>query len=166
MSPRVVIPGLLAAALLLAGCEKGWRTDMWYQPSHRPGESPRPEPANSVRLGAPPPLASRDDADSLANPLAGDPASLQHGRFLFGQRCAPCHGTSGHGGGPVSKFFPPAPDLAYATVRARSDGYIFGTITFGGKAMPPQAEGLTVRDRWDLVNAIRSIQAGPPEAKP
>ena len=82
--------------------------------------------------------------------------------MLFVARCAPCHGPEGHGGGPVSRFFPQAPDLAYATVKARSDGFIWGTITYGGKAMPPQREGLSTTDRWDIVNHVRSLQGKAP----
>lgn len=156
MSPRTA---LLAALLLgAAGCANDWRTDMWYQPSIRPEDAPRPQPERSVPLGAGPRYESRDDTGDLVNPVAPTPASLAHGKALFLARCAPCHGAQGHGGGPVSRFFPPAPDLAYATVQARSDGYIWGTISYGGKAMPPAREGLSVRDRWDLVNQVRLIQ--------
>jgi mono/diheme cytochrome c family protein len=89
---------------------------------------------------------------------------LERGRAIFVNRCTPCHGSEGHGNGPVSKYFPPAPDLAYATVVARSDGYIFGTITLGGKAMPPQRDGLTDRDRWSVVDYVREIQRKAKEA--
>ncbi len=157
---------LLAAALGLAaaGCRNDWRTDMWYQPSLRPEDAPRPAPEHSVPLTAGRALVDRDDAETLTNPEPVTPASVEHGRSLFAERCACCHGPAGHGGGPVSKFFPPAPDLAYATIKARSDGYIYGTITFGGRAMPPQAEGLSAADRWDLVNFVRRLQAGAAEA--
>ncbi len=152
----------LAAAVAVTSCRQ-YRTDMWSQPSLRSEEAPRPEPEGSEPLGAAFHLVDRDDADSLLHDtVPADSASLRHGRMLFAQRCAACHGTEGHGGGPVSKTFPPAPDLAYATVRARSDGYIFGTITFGGRAMPAQPEGLTERDRWDLVNWLRDIQRRSP----
>ncbi len=158
MWPRA--PRLAAAALLaaLAGCRNDWRTDMWYQPSVRPEDSPRPQPERSVPLGAGPRYDSRDDTEGLANPVPPTAQSLAHGRALFVARCAPCHGPEGHGGGPVSRFFPPAPDLAYKTVQERSDGFIWGTISYGGKAMPPQREGLTAADRWDLVNEVRLIQ--------
>ncbi len=156
---RGVVGAALAFTLLLGGCQ--WRTDMWFQASHRPEDSPRVEPSESVPLGEAIHLKNRDDAEGLKNPTPGDTLSIRHGRALFAQRCACCHGAAGHGGGPVSKFFPPAPDLAFQTVKAHSDGYLYGTITFGGRAMPPQAEGLTQQDRWDLVNAIRSIQSGP-----
>jgi mono/diheme cytochrome c family protein len=150
----------LAAALGAAGCGRDWRTDMWYQPSLRAEDAPRPEPEGSIPLGAAVRYADRDETEELPDPVPRTEASLAHGRALFLARCAPCHGPDGHGGGPVSRYFPPAPDLASATVRGRSDGYIFGTITFGGRAMPSQREGLTVRDRWDLVNHVRAIQEG------
>ncbi len=155
MSPR---PALLAAALACAACRNDWRTDMWFQPSIRPEEAPRPEPEGSVPLGAEVVYGSRDETEALPNPVPSTPASRARGRTIFLARCSPCHGRDGHGGGPVSKFFPPAPDLAYVKVRERSDGFIWGTITYGGKAMPSQREGLSAIDRWDLVNYVRQLQ--------
>ncbi len=157
MSPER-LAGALAALVLAAGCSRDWRTDMWYQPSLRAEDAPRPEPEGSVPLDAAPRYADRDETEGLADPVPRTEVSLAHGNALFRARCAPCHGPEGHGGGPVSRYFPAAPDLASPTVRARSDGYIFGTITFGGRAMPPQREGLTEGDRWDLVNHVRTIQ--------
>jgi len=167
VSRSATVLAAIAFGLMAAGCRNDWRTDMWYQPSLRPEDAPRPAPEHSVPLGAGRAVADRDDAETLANPVAATPDSIGHGKALFAERCAACHGAEGHGGGPVSKFFPPAPDLAYTTIRARSDGYLYGTITFGGRAMPPQAEGLTQRDRWDLVNFIRHVQVtSPAEAPP
>lgn len=162
---RALAPGVLAAAAiaaLLAGCDNSWRTDMWYQPSRRPEDLPRPEPEHAVPLGAAPRYESRDDTEDLRNPVASTPASLARGQVIFTARCAPCHGPEGHGGGPVSRFFPEAPDFAYSTIRRRSDGFIWGTISYGGKAMPPQREGLTAQERWDVVNHVRRIQATSP----
>jgi mono/diheme cytochrome c family protein len=154
---------LLALGVLLAGCSRDWRTDMWYQPSLRPEDAPRPEPEGSIALGAslvrP---TDRDEAEDLADPLPATAATRARGQALFAARCAPCHGGEGRGGGPVGRWFPPAPDLASATVRARNDGYIWGTITFGGRAMPSQREGLTPQDRWALVQHVRAIQGRAP----
>ena len=127
------------------GVRNDWRTDMWYQPSIRPEDAPRPLPDRSVPLGAEPRYESRDDTEDLKDPVPATPESLARGTDLFLARCAPCHGKEGHGGGPVSKFFPPAPDLAYVKVRERTDGFVWGTISYGGKAMPPAREGLTAR---------------------
>jgi mono/diheme cytochrome c family protein len=157
----LVLAALLAPAAL-AGCSNDWRTDMWYQASIRPQQAPRPEPERSVPLGAAPRYESRDDTEQLAQPFAATPESLARGKALFAARCTPCHGTDGRGGGPVSRFFPPAPDLAYVKVRERTDGFLWGTISYGGKAMPPAREGLTVDDRWDIVSWVREIQRTSP----
>jgi mono/diheme cytochrome c family protein len=149
---------LFAATVLVGGCSRDWRTDMWYQPSLRPEDAPRPQPERSIPLGAELVYSDREETEDVPNPVSTSPASLAHGRTLFLSRCAPCHGAEGHGGGPVSRFFPAAPDLAYVTVRQRTDGFIWGTITYGGKAMPSQREGLSERDRWDIVNHVREIQ--------
>jgi mono/diheme cytochrome c family protein len=156
---RTIAPLALAVA---AACSNDWRTDMWYQPSIRPEDAPRPQPERSVPLGAGPRYESRDDTEDLKNPVPRTPRSLARGQALFAARCTPCHGKDGRGGGPVSKFFPPAPDLAYIKVRERTDGFIWGTVSYGGKAMPPAREGLTVQDRWDLVNWVREIQRVSP----
>ena len=153
---------LLTGLTALAACSNDWRTDMWYQPSIRPQQAPRPEPERSVPLGAAPRYESRDDTEDLPDPVPPSPSSLARGRDLFAVRCAPCHGADGHGGGPVSRFFPPAPDLAYVKVRERSDGFLWGTISYGGKAMPAAREGLTTVDRWNLVNWVREIQRTSP----
>lgn len=154
-------PLLLTIALagLLGACRNDWRTDMWYSPALRPEDAPRAAPEHAVALGAPPLLEDRDDAIEWKNPVAPDARSLAQGAHLFEERCACCHGAGGRGDGPVSKTFPQAPDLGFETIRAKSDGYIFGTITLGGRAMPPLADGLSARDRWDLVNHVRQIQA-------
>lgn len=135
---------------------------MWYQASVRPEDAPRPEPEHSVPLGAGAPLVDRDGTEKWKSPFPTSPSSVARGSVIFQARCAPCHGAEGHGGGPVSKFFPPAPDLAYKTIRERSDGYLYGTVVFGGRAMPPQAEGLTNEERWDLVFFLRDLQARTP----
>jgi len=152
-----------AALLALAACSNDWRTDMWYQASFRAEDMPRPEPERSVALGAGGPrYESREDTEDLTNPVPASPAVLARGQVLFTARCAPCHGPEGRGGEPVSRFFPEAPDFAYSTIRKRSDGFIWGTISYGGKAMPPQREALTPEDRWALVHHVRHIQASAP----
>jgi len=154
----------IACALLLAACARDWRTDMWYQPARQARETPRPEPAGSVPLFARQPLDDRDDAVALRSPFADDDASAERGRALFLDRCVGCHNIDGHGNGPVGRSFPPAPDLALDTIRSKSDGYIYGTIALGGRAMPPMGEGLDERDRWDLVHFVRRVQAEGPRA--
>ena len=149
---------ILALGLLAAGCRNDWRTDMWYQPAVQPEEAPpRTEPEASLRLGEEPLIADRDDAEALPDPVPRDAASVAHGAAIFHDRCACCHGAEGRGNGPVSRVFPQAPDLTSPLITRRSDGYFFGTVTFGGRAMPEYADGLTRHDRWDVVNFVRSL---------
>jgi mono/diheme cytochrome c family protein len=150
------------ALAALAACARDWRTDMWYQPARQARETPRPEPAGSVPLFARPQLDDRDDAVPLLSPLPDDDASRERGRALFLDRCVGCHNLDGHGNGPVGRSFPPAPDLALDTIRSKTDGYIYGTIALGGRAMPPMGDGLDERDRWDLVHFVRRVQAQGP----
>ncbi len=79
----------LAAAALLAACQNDWRTDMWYQPSIRPEQAPRPEPEHSIPLGTGPRYEDRDETEGLANPVPATQRSLAHGKAIFTARCAP-----------------------------------------------------------------------------
>ena len=92
MSERALLVVAAALAGLLAGCDNAWRTDMWYQPSRRPEDMPRPEPEHAVPLGAAPRYENRDDTEDLKNPEPATPASLARGKVIFVARCAPCHG--------------------------------------------------------------------------
>ncbi len=49
-------------------------------------------------------------------------------------------------------------DLTSPAVQFLSDGAIFMVITNGKPGtMPPLNENLTVRERWDIVNYIRTL---------
>ncbi|MCC7109110.1 MAG: c-type cytochrome [Deltaproteobacteria bacterium] len=100
---------------------------------------------------------------------------LARGRQLYATRCAVCHGADGDGRGPVAASLDPPPrDLTRALFRVRStrpgdppsDDDLFQTLTRGlaGTAMPAWS-GLSVADRWALVDAIKSFSTrfeGPP----
>ncbi len=149
------------AALLLAGsagCDGKWPASMEQQPTIDPVAAPRPAPEGSIPLGGVESFESRDEAQELTNPRADDAAAVADGARLFQIHCAVCHGHAGRGDGKVSAKFPPAPDLRYRTICRRSDGFIYGTITAGGRAMPSLREGLTSRDRWALVRFVRDLQ--------
>lgn len=151
-------PVLCASLLLSAGCSDLWPSEMDQQPSVQPLMAPRPAPEGSVPVGGVEHLEDREDDADLTSPLGNDPSVVARGKQLFGIQCSMCHGDDGHGNGRLSKVFPPAPDLRYRTVCRRTDGFIYGTITAGGRAMPSMREGLTARDRWSLVAYVREIQ--------
>lgn len=151
---------LAAGALALAGCSSSylWPASMEQQPFVRPLAEARPAPAGSVPVGGVETLLDREDAADRPPPVPFDAAAEGRGKALFAFHCTPCHGTEAKGDGPVSAKFPPAPNLRYVSICQRSDGFLYGTLTAGGRAMPALREGTSSRDRWDLVAFVRSIQ--------
>jgi len=154
---------LILGALSASACSNDWRTDMWFQPGGGLHSIARPEPEGSVPLDSRPHFDDRDEAEGLLEPFATGATSIARGHTLFLERCQSCHGSEGHGGGPVGKFFPPAPDLGYPAIQAHPDGYLYATMTLGGRAMPVMREGLSQIDLWDLVHFVRTVK---PKAVP
>jgi hypothetical protein len=136
-----------------------WISFMEIQPSHRQMEDPLPVPERSIPIDGP---VSIPGMGAPENPMPGDEASILRGRELFAIHCQMCHGETGEGTGPVAPFlinFKPA-NLTSDVVQSKSDGSIFLTITNGlDGRMPPLNENLTVSERWDVVNFVRTLKA-------
>jgi mono/diheme cytochrome c family protein len=94
------------------------------------------------------------------NPIPADEVSQQRGAILYGLHCQMCHGAQGHGDGPLAKYFDRTPqNLTAPQISAEFDGPVFLTITQGFGQMPSLAENLTPRERWDVVNYVRTLPA-------
>ncbi len=99
------------------------------------------------------------DGQPASEPVAASPDSLQRGAILFDINCKMCHGANGDGQGTLRNFFSPHPaDLTGEEVNNLSDDGIFTVIIQGRDLMPPQAEGLSVEESWDIVNYVRQMQ--------
>jgi mono/diheme cytochrome c family protein len=151
---------LATCGLVMSGCSSGylWPASMEQEPIVAPLTEARPDPAGAVPWGGVETLFDREDVTDLKPPYVLDAAAEARGKAIFAQLCTACHGLEAKGDGPVSAKFPPAPNLRYASICQRSDGFLYGTFTAGGRAMPPQREGTSSRDRWDLVAYVRSLQ--------
>ena len=158
---------LLATALVAGGglllftydfIKVDWISFMEIQPSFKPMERPLPVPAASIPVEGP---AYVPGMGAPVNPVPADEVSLGRGAQLFSINCSHCHGTSGRGDGRVAPFlaqFKPA-DLTQPAIQSRSDGALFLTISTGVPGrMPALNENLTVRDRWDVVNYLRTLK--------
>jgi len=78
------------------------------------------------------------------------------------KECQSCHGRRGRGDGPGARHLNVAvPDLTSADVRSETDGKWFDSITKGSKPMPAYRRRLSERQRWDVVNYLRSDIAPP-----
>jgi mono/diheme cytochrome c family protein len=136
-----------------------WPSFMEIQPSFRPMEDPLPVPARSIPIEGPITISGMP---APQNPTPGDEASITRGKELFAINCKMCHGETGEGTGPIAPFlinFKPA-NLTSDVAQSKSDGSIFLTITNGLEGrMPPLNENLTVSERWDVVNYVRTLKA-------
>lgn len=139
-----------------------WSKDMWKQPSIWPYERPIPYPNDSVSrdqdIGQI--TKTRENFESITeNPIPPTEASLQRGEKLFKNNCSSCHGIGGRGDGPVIKkgFYPV--DLTAPQTQARTDGYIYSYIRYGGKVMMPSyRENVSSDEAWNIVNYVRKLQ--------
>ena len=136
-----------------------WVSFMEIQPSFESMEEPRPVPARSIPVEGPVAIPGMLPPE---NPIEADEASITRGLILYEIHCQMCHGATAEGNGPIAPFLINArpANLTSPVVQAKSDGSIFLTITNGvaGK-MPPLNENLTVPERWDVVNFVRTLQA-------
>ncbi len=139
-----------------------WISFMEVQPSYRPMEAPRPLPADSIPVDGP---ILIEGLGSPENPVEADAVSLQRGQILYSLNCAICHGPNGKGDGPMAEHLQTPPeDLTGPAVTGSSDGTLFLVITNGVPGnMPALRENLTVRERWDIVNYLKSGNMTPPE---
>jgi mono/diheme cytochrome c family protein len=134
-----------------------WVSFMEIQPAFQPMYNPLPVPADSVPIEG---SIFIPDEGVPINPITPDAASVARGMELYHVNCIHCHGELGKGDGKIAIYLQNKPaDLTGLPVQALSDGGIFLTITDGiqGK-MPALNENLLVRERWDVVNFVRSLK--------
>lgn len=181
----LVVSGALLALIGLYDVVKiDWIGFMELQPSYRPMEGPAAnatlfpgsmEGPQSVATGSIPidGAAYIGGTGDPVNPIpATDKVSIERGRLLYSVTCIQCHGPEAKGDGNVGYALINKPaDLTGDIVSKMSDGSIFLTITNGKIVnnqirMPALNENLNVRDRWDLVNFIRSLQVAAKLATP
>jgi mono/diheme cytochrome c family protein len=97
-------------------------------------------------------------ADSIANPLKGNGTATLEGQRIYVKYCVTCHGAKGKGDGIAAPGLPKPPaDHTSAFVQNQKDGAIYWVITNGNKPMPGYGKTLTIEQRWQVVNFIRTL---------
>jgi mono/diheme cytochrome c family protein len=134
-----------------------WVSFMGLSPAMQQMEHPLPVPTQSIPIEGP---AYIPNLGAPKNPVPADQTSLARGAELFQNNCSVCHGPGGKGDGNVASFLQNKPtDLTSPAVQFLSNGAIFMTITNGMPGyMPSLNENLTVRERWDVVNFVRTLK--------
>jgi cytochrome c553 len=169
---RVVGLTLAAAIAIAASPVPGicfpWSIDMYRGPEVQPyAEAPRVTPADTIPVhGGEPPMSLEQATIKMHNPLQPTPENLAKGKEQFTTYCAPCHGESGQGNGPVAHILAKPPkNLIAGTSKDLPDGYIYGAIRDGVLSMPSYAEEMPAEQRWQVVMYLRSMQSAAAKPK-
>ncbi len=158
---------VLGIMVLLSGCRHDdgragdyyYRTDMHDQPSYKPQESPRNPVEGTVPVtGYVMEIEDSVMANRLQNPIGQNPENAELSRRLYNIHCGVCHGAGGKGNGTVSPVFQTPPDITTGRFLDVTDGYLYWVIRDGAGIMPAYYEHLKSKERWLIVNHIRSLQ--------
>jgi mono/diheme cytochrome c family protein len=98
------------------------------------------------------------------NPVKYTTVSVEHGEKIYMTQCAMCHGNKGDGKGDmVAEMKINPPDFTKPEVlKDRTDGELFAILGVGSEAMPGQGKRMSDRQKWNLVNFIRSLSGNEP----
>jgi mono/diheme cytochrome c family protein len=138
-----------------------WSIDMYRGPEVQPfAEAPRVTPADTLPVhGGEPPMSLEQATIKMHNPLQPTAQNLAIGREQFNTYCAPCHGATAQGDGPVAHILAKPPkNLISGTSKDLPDGYIYGAIRDGVLSMPSYAAEIPTERRWQVVMYVRSMQ--------
>ena len=129
-----------------------------------PAQEEKPPAEQTAQEKPPEPLVIPEAEKNRKNPVAPDRESIQRGRNLFSSQCVWCHGPKGDGKGELAVADNlPTPDFTAAQQKKRTDGELFYILVHGHGGMPGQGSRLREKQKWDLINFIRSLA---PAAKP
>jgi mono/diheme cytochrome c family protein len=117
-------------------------------------------PANVAPVAGAAPAAKAVDVSGVKDPWNPSDDMIAHGKSLFAQNCAMCHGATGEGNGPAGASLKPPPrnfvegKWKYGGTRIG----LFGVLQNGSPGTSMQSyKHLPVNDRWALVHFVRSI---------
>lgn len=148
---------LLAGLALLAGCK----------PSSDP-QAPLKQVMSPTAVSFTP-IAKMTFSDLPVPPQPEvTPQLIEHGKSVYAQNCAVCHGVKGDGKGEAAAFLVPRPrNFVKANFKLRStppghlptDVDLFRAVSMGlsGTPMPPWRVNLSDEDRWAVVEYIKTF---------
>jgi mono/diheme cytochrome c family protein len=101
----------------------------------------------------------------VVNPLGPLSAadSAETGR-LFNINCAVCHGAKGQANGPIAERIGAVANLTTPIYVAMADGTMYHSIQYGKNNMGSYASQLSRKQRWQIVQYIRTLQPKPKAA--
>jgi mono/diheme cytochrome c family protein len=99
------------------------------------------------------------------NPIKFTEAAVARGKKIYMTQCALCHGDKGDGKSELSKEMGINPPnfTDPETLKKRTDGALFAIISTGLEPMPGQHGRMSDKQRWYLVDYLRSLEGKTPE---
>ena len=96
----------------------------------------------------------------VRNPFPPTAASVAAGQQLYARRCAPCHGPTGRGNGPLAAELHPPPADLVVHVPLHADHDLFQIIHDGiaGTAMAPFSGQITEQEIWHTINYLKTLE--------
>ena len=128
-------------------------------------QAPVEVPAQSKGAGAPHNYNISSAQKELKNPIPYSGASAGRGKNAFLSRCAHCHGPNADGKGNLAAVIGVKPPDFHkpGVLSARTDGELFFIIGTGSENMPSEKiTRVTAKQRWDIVNYLRSVEGKTP----
>lgn len=98
---------------------------------------------------------------AIKNPLDSvklSAAEMKEAGRLYDINCAICHGAKGAGNGPIADKIGAVANLTLPNYVAMADGTMFYSITHGKGNMGSYASQLTIKQRWEIIKYIRTLQ--------
>ncbi|MEZ0393100.1 MAG: cytochrome c [Pseudobdellovibrionaceae bacterium] len=115
------------------------------------------------------PVLAEVDVSKVTEPWVANPDMVTHGKKLFAQNCAMCHGNEGKGDGAAGQALNPKPRNLVTGPWKKGGGFIgwYTVVTEGiaGSSMAAYAH-LKPVDRWALVQFIDSITTAKVKEEP
>lgn len=125
--------------------------------------------AGTVKRGELPAYTGTDDSTgykasaSLQNPVTVfTKDELAEAGRLYNINCGVCHGDKGTGNGPIAGKIGAVANLTLPQYVSMTDGTMFHSLTYGKNNMGSYASQLDRKQRWMVINYVRTFQQKTP----
>ncbi|MBP6430472.1 MAG: cytochrome c [Ferruginibacter sp.] len=122
-------------------------------------------PAGTVKRGELPAYTGTNDSAgykasaSLQNPVTVfTKDELAEAGRLYNINCGICHGDKGTGNGPIAGKIGAVANLTLPMYVSMTDGTMFHSLTYGKNNMGSYASQLDRKQRWMVINYVRTLQ--------
>ena len=101
----------------------------------------------------------------LTSPLETNEENSAEGALLYGQMCTQCHGAEGKGDGAISRNGHIAGIPDYSTkLKDLPEGKMYHTLQYGKGLMGSHASQLSQKERWLIIEYIKTLQGNDVES--